>query len=287
MDFITIDFETATAERDSACEIGLAFVENDQLIETKSWLIKPPSYPYFDGFNVSIHGIRPEDVADSPTFEQLWPELEPLLSGKFLIAHNAGFDMSVLRHTLQHYHIPLPRFDYSCSYLFSKRVWEDLPSYGLSSLCRMNNIKFSHHRAGADAEATAKLCLLAFNRMGAHSPLDFPKKMRTLVNGFPDSSLRKDPSLHQPDHIFYQKRIVLAGALNSMTKRVAQQIILDIGGRTTDSLSKKTNYLVIPQSKFKGFGGIGITKNERKAQELIAEGAQLEVISEWDFLENI
>jgi DNA polymerase-3 subunit epsilon len=39
MDFITIDFETATADRDSPCEIGLTFVKDRQIIETKSWLI--------------------------------------------------------------------------------------------------------------------------------------------------------------------------------------------------------------------------------------------------------
>lgn len=41
MDFITIDFETATSQRDSPCEIGLTFFESGQIIETKSWLIKP------------------------------------------------------------------------------------------------------------------------------------------------------------------------------------------------------------------------------------------------------
>jgi DNA polymerase III subunit epsilon len=40
MDFITLDFETATSQRDSPCEIGLTFVSGGQIVETKSWLIK-------------------------------------------------------------------------------------------------------------------------------------------------------------------------------------------------------------------------------------------------------
>lgn len=50
MDFITIDFETATAERDSPCEIGLTFVENFKIVDSKSWLIRPIGNMY-DSFN--------------------------------------------------------------------------------------------------------------------------------------------------------------------------------------------------------------------------------------------
>ncbi|MEZ4904535.1 MAG: exonuclease domain-containing protein [Spirosomataceae bacterium] len=74
MDFITLDFETATSQRDSPCEIGLTFVSGGQIVETKSWLIKP-MYDEFDYFNILIHGIRPEHVADKPEFNELWTEI--------------------------------------------------------------------------------------------------------------------------------------------------------------------------------------------------------------------
>lgn len=87
MDFITLDFETATRDRDSPCELGLTFVENNQITKVKSWLIKPSYYPYFDNFNVSIHGITPNDVKDAPEFGELWNDIKPLIEGQFLIAH--------------------------------------------------------------------------------------------------------------------------------------------------------------------------------------------------------
>ena len=62
MNFIALDFETATHERNSACELGICVVENSEIVETKSWLIKPPSYPYFNSHNINVHGIYPEDV---------------------------------------------------------------------------------------------------------------------------------------------------------------------------------------------------------------------------------
>jgi DNA polymerase-3 subunit epsilon len=45
--------------------------EGGQIVETKSWLIKP-LYDEFDYFNILIHGIRPEHVADKPEFNELW-----------------------------------------------------------------------------------------------------------------------------------------------------------------------------------------------------------------------
>lgn len=47
MDFCALDFETATHERNSACELGICVVHNSAVVETKTWLIKPPSFPYF------------------------------------------------------------------------------------------------------------------------------------------------------------------------------------------------------------------------------------------------
>jgi DNA polymerase-3 subunit epsilon len=58
-------------------------------------------YDEFDYFNVLIHGIKPEHVADKPEFNELWSEIKPLVGNQFLIAHNADFDFSVLPRTLE------------------------------------------------------------------------------------------------------------------------------------------------------------------------------------------
>jgi DNA polymerase-3 subunit epsilon len=181
MNFITIDFETATADRDSPCELGLTFVENWKITATKAWLIKPCYYPNFDYFNIQIHGIQPHHVANQPEFDIIWKEVKPLIENQFLIAHNAGFDFSVLRRTLDRYNLEYPTLDYSCSYIFSKKVWEGLPGYDLKTLCRINNIELNHHRAAADSKATAELVIKAFQLADITSMEDFPEKLRTVV----------------------------------------------------------------------------------------------------------
>lgn len=133
MDFIALDFETATHERNSACELGICIVENSKIQSTKTWLIKPPSFPYFNKHNIAVHGIHPKDVANSPTFEEIWHEVEELLYHNLIIAHNASFDAGVLRGCLDYYGIFKPKANYLCSIQLSKKAWPGLKSYGLKT----------------------------------------------------------------------------------------------------------------------------------------------------------
>jgi DNA polymerase III subunit epsilon len=178
MDFVAIDFETATAQRDSPCEIGLTFVQDYKVVETRSWLIKPKYYPHFDYFNIAVHGIQPQDVAGKPEMPELWEEIFPLLNNQVLIAHNASFDMSVLRKTLETYRLPFPSLHYACSLVFSRNIWTGLPAYDLKSLCNMHGIRFLHHRAASDSRACAELTLRAMELTGATCLQDFPAKFQ-------------------------------------------------------------------------------------------------------------
>ena len=74
--FIAIDLETATRERFSICEIGIAIVEDSKIIDSKSWLVQPP-YNRYDYFNIMVHGIKPNDTKDCPTFPEVWNDVVP------------------------------------------------------------------------------------------------------------------------------------------------------------------------------------------------------------------
>ncbi|HOP20636.1 MAG TPA: hypothetical protein PK585_11175, partial [Amphiplicatus sp.] len=67
---IAIDFETANEQRGSACSVGLAWIEGGDVVRVEERLIRPRDMR-FSGFNIAIHGIRPEDVANSPEFPEV------------------------------------------------------------------------------------------------------------------------------------------------------------------------------------------------------------------------
>ncbi|HMQ76938.1 MAG TPA: 3'-5' exonuclease [Flavobacteriales bacterium] len=161
MDFLALDFETATARPDSPCELGIAVVRGGVVREVRNWLIKPPQWPFFSPHNIAVHGIRPEHVADAPTWSAIWPEVDDLLRDRMVVAHNAAFDMNVLRSTLGTHGIAFTPFEYFCSVSMARKVWPGHRSYGLSAMCAHHGIPLQHHRAGNDAEATAELVLRA------------------------------------------------------------------------------------------------------------------------------
>ncbi|SDF13374.1 DNA polymerase-3 subunit epsilon [Mucilaginibacter pineti] len=304
MDFVTIDFETAAADRSSPCEIGLTFVENNQIIRTISWLIKPHCYPNFDYFNILIHGITPDMVDHAAEFNEIWKEIHPLIEGKLLFAHNASFDFSVLRKTLDVYDLPYPNITYACSYIMAKNIWTGLSSYNLKSLCNQHHIQFDHHRAAADSKATAELILIGLMELDIvdHDGLRVKSRLdlgnlsaasyrpcRTLrTYAKPDfSAVADNTSHHDADSPFYQRHVVFTGKLSSMERSFAQKIVLTIGGRITDGVTRDTNYLIVGHQDYRYVGEDGMSSKQKKAIAMVNTGADLEILSEDDFLKSV
>ena len=160
MNYVAIDFETASRERASACSMAAVTVENGRIVNSAYALIRPPVLK-FDYWNTKVHGLTEKDVADKPTFDQLWPRIRPHLENKIVIAHNAVFDISVLRSMLDIYTLERPNFQYACTVEIARRVWRDLENYKLSTLASRFAIDFNHHHALDDARACAMIALSA------------------------------------------------------------------------------------------------------------------------------
>lgn len=169
LNFVAIDFETANKYANSACSLAVVTVKNGQITKRGYSLIKPP-FMQFDEECIAIHEILPKDVMDKPTFDKLWPAIyENHLKGKLVIAHNAKFDIGVLRATLDHYNIEWPELDYTCTVKISKRVWPDLQNHKLNTLAAYLGYEFKHHYALDDAEICAQVAIAAAKKRGVQS----------------------------------------------------------------------------------------------------------------------
>ena len=167
MEFTAIDFETANEKRASACAIGITLVKNGEIAEKAYHLIQPPEL-YFNPINISIHGITKSDVYDKPTFSELWPSIKHYFENRLVIAHNASFDMSVLRSTLDHYSIPYPELTYGCTLIMSRKHWPDRRGYSLNVIADLLNIEFQHHHAMEDSLVCAQIALNILNNNQAN-----------------------------------------------------------------------------------------------------------------------
>ena len=170
MNFTTIDFETANPNYASVCTIGWTTVRDGRIEQQGSWLCRPPAgYRQFNSRNVQIHGISAATVAAEPTFEDRIPDLLALLSnGLPVIAHNAKFDMNVLRQALAACSRSHDVATHYCTMEWSRILLPELPKHRLPNVCEHYDIKLgNHHEAGSDALAAAKIALCLAKTAGA------------------------------------------------------------------------------------------------------------------------
>nr|WP_236960135.1 3'-5' exonuclease [Methylobacterium durans] len=162
---LAIDFETANERRDSACAVGLAWIEQGRVVRRASRLIRPPELRFSPG-NIRVHGILPADVRDKPAFPDVMAEFLPDLERGLILAHNAPFDMGVLRASLAAHGLPVPAFSYLCTLQIARQVFPDPAGCGLGKVAARLGIRFEHHDAGEDAFACAEIALAAVRQTG-------------------------------------------------------------------------------------------------------------------------
>lgn len=159
-DFAAIDFETANGKPSSVCSVGVVIVRDSVIVNHYHSLIHPVPNIYNIN-NVKIHGITARDTDGAPRFPDVWDEIEPLIEGLPLVAHNSHFDEGCLRCVFEAYGIEYPGYHFFCTCRASrKRFGRELPNHQLQTVAARcgYNLK-SHHEALADAEACAWIAM--------------------------------------------------------------------------------------------------------------------------------
>jgi DNA polymerase-3 subunit epsilon len=169
MNFVAIDFETAQYAPDSACSVGLALFRDGEARDSYYSLIRPPVLYIRPDFT-EIHGLTVEDVRDAPGFADIWESaMLPFIGDMPLAAHNAAFDMGVLRAVLERHGLPVPPLRYFCTLMLSRRVWPGLRSHSLPNLGAHFGIRYEAHHAMDDARVCGGIACLAARQTGSRN----------------------------------------------------------------------------------------------------------------------
>lgn len=312
MAYLAIDFETANQQRASACAVGVVRVEDGQVTETWNSLID--SECEFAPMNVSIHGIRADDVKGSPTFPDVLARMVELAEGcELIVAHNAAFDIQVLTGSAARYGIELAPQPFACTRVFARRWWPGWPSYGLSHTIRTLDLASSlgdwqHHDPLWDAKACAAIAERGFADKGVTSweQAAEAEKVRigiarpTAYDGCvsmhsstsnsttkPIRPSRPDDDELDPNHPLYGLNVCFTGALSLYSRRDAAQVVTDVGGIFSANVTKTTDLLVVGTQDLDRIGEDGTSSKMRKAVEMAARGHHIEVIDEPDFFQML
>jgi DNA polymerase-3 subunit epsilon len=257
--------------------------------------------------NIFIHGITPEDTKNSPSFPEVWKDVLPYLQGKIVVAHNTSFDMYALRDAFDKYGIDYPTFDYFCTLRIARYIVKGCYSYSLDIVLNYLGIEFEHHhRADSDSMGCAKLllkCLETDNstledlegnyhfHRGQFAPNVFiahlqNKKQYSGQHQYKNiiKDLEEHPELIDEGNYFYGKTICFTGKTQYAVRRVLLQMVKNIGGIPTDSVTSETDVLVVGQQDYRIVGSDGMSSKQKKALKLLEKGQLIEILSESEFI---
>lgn len=281
MKFIALDVETANPDMSSICQIGIVHFENEKPAETWTSLVDPQDY--FDDMNVSIHGIQKKDVRGAPTYKQLSSEINRRVEGQVVAIHTA-FDRNAITQASSRYSTTPPVCFWLNTASVARRAWPEVAQrgYGLAPLAVKLGIEFKHHDAAEDARAAGMILVSAMTEIG----LDLAgwlDRVQRPINPMHSSSVAQDGN---PDGPLYGEVVAFTGAL-IIPRHEAADLAARAGCETTDSVTKHTTLLVVGDQDIRLLNGQEKSNKHRKAEELIAKGKPIRILTETDFLSMV
>lgn len=273
--FIALDVETACSDAASICQIGLACVQPDNQIQTFSMLVNPGTR--FDPFNIQLHGIGPDHVADAPRFPEALGALLPLLTKHHLVQHS-HFDKRAINAACGFCGIEAPDLRWNDSVAIARRAWPELKGnggHGLANLKQTLNLQFHHHDAGEDARAAALVVLHAETRLSM--PFE-----QLIVPVAKTRYAAKQTRTGNADGALAGSTVVFTGSLG-MSREAASDLAARSGMNVKASVTKQTTHLVVGDQDLSALAGHTKSSKHRKAEEMRDAGHPIRIMGESEF----
>jgi DNA polymerase III subunit epsilon len=282
MEFVAIDVETSNADMSSICQIGLARYRKGLLVEEWKTYIDPEDY--FDGINVSIHGIDEKTVRGAPVITDASGEIYRFLDDHISVCHT-HFDRVAVQQAFEKYKLRHPRCRWLDSARVARRTWLDFAQrgYGLGNVCAFLGYEFTPHDALEDAKGAACIVNAAIEKTGLEIE-EWLKRVKQPIDppgtgtGY---AIKRDGSREGP---LYGEVLVFTGALE-IPRREAADMAARIGCHVDPGVTKKTTMLVVGDQDIKKLAGHEKSAKHRKAEELISKGQEMRILRETDFRE--
>ncbi len=292
MNFTAIDFETANRKRSSACSIGMAKVRNGEIVDTYYHLLYP--FPEeFEFINISTHGITPESVRDAPSLLDSWSQIMGFIDGDVLVGHNVSFEQSVINQYMTQQNQEVPELDYLCTLYMSRVNYPKRLGYKLDDICKdLLGKKVNHHHALEDAMACAELAVHHISKYREQDVRELIKVLyETPIRNKPEwkklTGIKPSKEELDPNHPYYDKKFVITGILDSMSREQAVLYIVDCGGVYQDKITKSTDFLVMGNQDYQINMYGGKSGKTKKVEEYNAAGCNIKIISEQEFMGTV
>lgn len=278
-DFVVIDVETACSRASSICQIGIVGFRGGEIDFEFETLVDPRDH--FDPFNVNIHGIESHHVKGQPDFGSLHPVLHGHLSNRITVAHST-FDRGAISQACQISRKPEFSTRWLDSVMVARRAWPELQSHRLRVLADHLGLELNHHNALSDARAAGLVVVRAMDHTGLGledfflPPIGMPARAYRKSEG----SLKRTGDGDGP---LLGECVAMTGDF-TLTKSQMADAIAEAGGNVTATVTKKTTILVLGVQDPASFAGKPKSSKHIKADELIASGQPIRIMSQSEFM---
>lgn len=246
-----------------------------------AWVSLVNPKDYFDGVNVSIHGINESKVKHSPTWETVLPEVNSRLGGRIVVCHTP-FDRLALARACDRANLSACECTWLDSARVVRRAWPQFSKsgYGLSNVAEHFAIEYKAHDALEDARCAGLLLLRAIADTGltveqwlvrVEQPIDPQSR-----HGY---TAKRDGN---PDGNLFGEVLVFTGAL-MIPRREAADAAAAAGCRVEDGVTKHTTILVVGDQDIRRLAGHEKSSKHVKAEMLIGTGQRIRILGENDF----
>lgn len=275
--YVAIDFEMACYSKLSPCSIGVAVFDHGSLTESRTWLLKPADPGKFSFSH--LHGITWDHVKNQATIKDIWYELRGLLHNRFIVAHNANFDLPILKENLEHYGIEYPNYYFGCTKNLAMRNFSHLKDYKLETICDLLSIEYGNHDSEADAISCGRIFakmlkmhkhpeeLFNGSQVGVKSYFSKPSMVTKYLN-LVEKPEGGNKSLKSKIHLsskpadmtkivvddvddiatvdfFADKCCVVTGTFIGIDRAEVENTVTNYGGNLQSGVNSKTNYVII------------------------------------------
>ena len=271
MRFVAIDVETANPSYHSICQIGVVLFEGGQEVAAERIFVNPKEE--FGKWQVRIHGIRAEHVADAMCFSDHYEWLKRWTYQETVVSHS-HFDRAALARACDRYGLPHLGCDWIDSVGLAMDAWPDLDRFGLKDVAARLGIQFRHHDALEDARA----CGLIVHHALRGSALQKPVAPKAKAGPWPDHVRRTGDG----DGALVGESIVFTGEL-SINRSVAADMAAEAGGDVQPNVTRRTTMLVVGQRDLLP-GWDAKSGKHKKAEALIEQGCDIRIVGETDFM---
>lgn len=281
-DYCVLDTETTGLSTyfDEVIEIGILKVRDNTIVSQYSQLIQP-EYEIND-FVTALTGITNDMVQGMPSILEVKDDVLSFIGADVIVGHNTSFDIRFLSAGFQQE----LNNQYMDTMQFARKIYPELKHHRLSDLTEYLGLSNNAHRSIADCISTKELYdaekfymaekglkiedLWAggYNNHGSH--------------GIDISSIVPTEEHHE-NGFFHDRHVVFTGKLEKMLRKDAMQFVVNLGGILDNTVTKKTNYLILGNNDYNAILHGEKSSKHKKAERLKLEGQDIEIIDELTF----